>query len=147
MTDYQRVSLTAKQGQTVTLQVQEINSDMDVLSRLTEDGVILEDCAQDMRKFVAMILCEYNYRDNAITADAAEQGWGFDDADQIVEDVELLSLQELPLDEDEDLDELVDRYEATLLVTLVHQAHADALELGTWGTAADPDGDLDDYFG
>lgn len=147
MTDYQRVSLTAKEGKSVTLQVQEINADMDVLSRLIEDGVILEDCAQAMRKFVAMILCEHNYRDNAITTDAAEQGWGFDDGDQIVEDVKLLSIQGFQPYDDADQDELTNCYEATLLVTLVHQAHAEALALESWDTAADPNGDLDDYFG
>lgn len=146
MTDYQRVALTAKKGRTLTLKIEETNSDVKVLSELTSAGQLLEDSAHELRKFVAMILCEYHGYENAITADAREQGWGFDDGDQIVEDVRLLSLHALSSDDTTPQGEEPRCYEATLLVTLVHQAHADALELESWDTAADPNGDLDNYF-
>ncbi|MCU0659399.1 MAG: hypothetical protein MUF64_30295 [Polyangiaceae bacterium] len=142
MTSYQRVSLTQIDGPRFLLVVNEFNPDQDVLSRLVEEGQIDEEKAHDARKFVAMMLCEYNNHENAITAEATEEEWGFDDGDKIVKDVKLVSLTEIGQSSND-----TPRYEATLEVTLTRETFAASFEPGVWDTAADPDGDLDDYFG
>jgi len=143
MSSYQTVTLTHVEADRLTLEVVEFNPDQDVLSRLVEEGAIPEEHAHDARKAVAMMLCEYDNYDNAITADATVNGWGFDDGDEIVADVEVTALKVIGTSNND-----TPRYKATLVVTLANEAHADSFQPGTtWDTAADSDGDLDEYFG
>lgn len=146
MSSYQTVSLTNVDGRRLTMEVEEFNPDQDVLSRLVEGGVIKADHEHDARKFVAMMLCEYNDYENAITADATETNcWGQDGNEAvgvIVQDVSVTSLEEIGRSNSD-----APRYKASLVVTLVNEHHARSLKPGTWDTAADPNGDLEDYFG
>ncbi|MEQ1505582.1 MAG: hypothetical protein ABMB14_25335 [Myxococcota bacterium] len=141
MSSYQTVTLTRVDGATVTLEVIEFNPDQDVFSRVMDDaGDVTE--PHDLRKAVAMMLCEYNGYDNAITAAATENEWGFDDGDAIVADVAVRERVEIGRSNAD-----APRYRAVLDVTLVDEALAASLSPATWDAAADPDGDLDEYFG
>jgi len=136
MSDYQDVTVIEADGARLVLEVVETHPDMPLLRRLEDD-------AEEVRTFAAMLLLEVNGRGECALATYAA-GLPEIDPKLLVASATLRDV--MPNDPASTEQEPLCR--ARLEVLLVDEEHAGDYPVGaTWGAAGDPAGDLDDYLG